>query len=246
MFADVRLEATRLSTLTRATVDLAHCVAEFAGAPGGTAVDAAAVNEAGPDAAPKRDDGEVTDLSTWSDETLRNGKGIDVVVDGDRNARPVLQQFRDRHIDPAEERRESTDAGAPVDRTGHAQADAAQPIMLDPDRDEQVVHGCRGKLHHIGSSVRSKRNACVGHDRALDVDEDRQDLVVHQLQARDNAHGRVEIEEHRPPTTRRVSDRALDQETFVDEVADDPGDRPAAQAGQLREIRPAGWTLLAE
>jgi len=101
-------------------------VAELAGSPG-PPVEFPAGDDAEPDAAAEGDGQEVGDLATAAIQTLREGEGVDVVVDDDRQPEPFPQTRTEGELFPAEHRRGDATAVAGCDHAGHAEPDAEQP-----------------------------------------------------------------------------------------------------------------------
>ena len=120
---DERLEAASLATGAHRTGGIGDDVADLARESVRATMEAAVEDDAGRDAGPDGEIGEVVDLAEDAPAVESEGRGTDVVLEDTRPADGALELLAESQVGPAEVDRQGHRAGQRVDPARHTDAD---------------------------------------------------------------------------------------------------------------------------
>jgi hypothetical protein len=223
-------------------------MAEFAAGAAAAAVDLAAQDHAEADSAAKCHHEEVREADAGSEPTLGDDKGVDIVLDHNREAEPLFQEGANRDIAPAEEWREAADAVAAVDGAGHAEAEAEEAaIRADRVGGLQVGNeSCQGGDDCLRLGIGAEREGALIDDLGPEVGEGGDDLGLGELGADDEAGLAVEGKQNRAAAAGRDAGLVFVDEVLGDEVGGDAGDCGEGEAGNLGDLGAGDWAAVVD
>ena len=209
---------------------------ELAGATTRAPVEPAIQNHAQTHTSPQTDHQEVADAPPSAKPLLGHGQGVDVVIQDDRYAEPILKDLRQGQVVPPEVGGKTDNFATPVDDAGHANADAEQGRAIGCRR-QHPNSRCQ-RIDDIFWTMRADRDAVMRDDTGAEVGQHRNRRRFREFDADDVACPWVEGDQYGTTPTRGSASGLLVNQAGFDQLCRDAGDSRHTQIGLHSNFRP--------